>query len=400
MPLRIQPAIPGLATGGKGQTLAEAPRGGVRLGARNRREGRPCKGTKQPDPLGGAEGPRGVQETLRSLVPEGRGDPRGGLGADGHVLRLPRGALEVPENSQRGGEPARLRPAVHLGSEAVEEGRERHGPDLEAPDRGVQRFRRLNAPRLLRDVFDDVFDVERAARQRPDAIAIVYGAGKVTCRELDQDSNRLARLLRSLGAAPGIRVAFLLSKDRRACTALVAILKSGAAYMALDPRAPAPRLAAILAESAADLVLVSSGTAELARAAIDQSGLGPRRIQLDSVGESRAWDDEIDVTDLAGLSPDSVHFGVTDENLACIVYTSGSTGRPKGVMVRHRSVVDYVRWTVQHFGVTHEDRSSSHGGLHFDLSVFDVFSAFSAGASLHPVPRLCSLFPSRLVDFV
>ncbi|MGA8764214.1 MAG: AMP-binding protein, partial [Candidatus Sulfotelmatobacter sp.] len=91
---------------------------------------------------------------------------------------------------------------------------------------------------------------------------------------------------------------------------------------------------------------------------------------------------------------------LTETDLAYILYTSGSTGRPKGVMLSHQNALTFVEWCAEKFKITSDDRLSNHAPLHFDLSVFDVYNALEAGASLYMVTEDLALFPSKLAEFM
>src|SRR5262249_34710433 len=91
---------------------------------------------------------------------------------------------------------------------------------------------------------------------------------------------------------------------------------------------------------------------------------------------------------------------LTETDLAYILYTSGSTGRPKGVMLSHQNALTFIEWCAEKFKVTSDDNLSNHAPLHFDLSVFDVYNALEAGATVHLVTEDISLFPTTLASFI
>jgi len=90
----------------------------------------------------------------------------------------------------------------------------------------------------------------------------------------------------------------------------------------------------------------------------------------------------------------------TRHDPAHILFTSGSTGHPKGVVVSHSSVIHFVEWARQYFHMDASDRTSGHSPLHFDLSTFDIFGTFAAGAELYLVPPDLNLLPHKLADFI
>ncbi|WP_156617000.1 AMP-binding protein, partial [Mycobacterium sp. 852014-52144_SCH5372336] len=152
----------------------------------------------------------------------------------------------------------------------------------------------------------------------PEAVAVSFEGRSMTYRELDEASNRLAHLLVEYGAGPGQRVALLVGRSAQAVTALLAVLKTGAAYLAIDPAHPDARIEFMLAD-AAPVAAVS--TAELAH----RLGRCDRPIvDLDDV--------RLDDYPSAGLPAPDV------DDVAYLIYTSGTTGKPKGVAVTHRNV--------------------------------------------------------------
>jgi amino acid adenylation domain-containing protein len=222
---------------------------------------------------------------------------------------------------------------------------------------------RWQGPR--REVAETTVDAlfARQAARTPDAVALVVAGRERTYAEVDRDANRLAHALRATGAAPERIVGILLPRGADLVTAVLGTLKSGAAYLPLDPAHPPARLAEIV-EDAEPVAIVT--TTELA----ERLAPGPPLVVLDEGVLARSPD----TAPPPAARPDS---------LAYVLYTSGSTGKPKGVLVEHRSVVNFVRSVQELFSLTADDRVLGFAALTFDVSVFELFSAFSTGARLY-----------------
>jgi amino acid adenylation domain-containing protein len=210
-------------------------------------------------------------------------------------------------------------------------------PGMTAEDRGR---------RCLHRAFEEQVD------RTPDAIAVAVSAdgGTFTYRELDQWANRLARRLRAAGAGPGKRVALQLDRSAGLVAAILAVLKTGAAYVPIDLNYPAERVAFVLEDSGAALVV----------------GEG----DLDASGESA---DRLDLP----ADPDLP---------AYVIYTSGSTGRPKGVVVTHASVARLFTATAPWFGFGPDDVWTLFHSYAFDFSVWELWGALLHGGRLVVVP--------------
>ncbi|MFQ2879968.1 AMP-binding protein, partial [Mycobacterium sp. MS3] len=156
------------------------------------------------------------------------------------------------------------------------------------------------------------------AQRTPDAVAVTCEGRSMTYRELDEAANRLARLLAGHGAGPGRYVALLMERSIEAVVAILAVLKTGAAYLAIDPAYPQARIGFMLADAAPIAVLTATGLAD----------------------RMTGWDVAvIDVEDPAVVVQSSAALPVpAAEDVAYLIYTSGTTGVPKGVAITHHNV--------------------------------------------------------------
>lgn len=214
--------------------------------------------------------------------------------------------------------------------------------------------------------------VERQARLTPDATALVTDERRLSYSELDSAANRLAHLLRALGAGRGRRVAVLLPRGPQLITALLGVLKSGAAYLPLDPSAPGQRLAALLSD--ADPVLLLT-TAELRPA---------------SAGAVHLMEETP-----PSLPSDPLPDDVRPEDPAYCIYTSGSTGRPKGVIVPHRGPANLIR---AHLAAHPPLRTLQWTSPTFDVSVQEIFTTLASGAELVLIDDALRYDPTALAE--
>ncbi|GAA4669903.1 hypothetical protein GCM10023347_24600 [Streptomyces chumphonensis] len=219
---------------------------------------------------------------------------------------------------------------------------------------------------------------EQAART-PGATALVCGDDRLTYRELDERANRLARRLRELGAGPGERVGLCLERSTDQLTAVLGVLKSGAAYVPLDLAQPAARMADVLDDADVRVLVTHAAAADRVPPVA-----GPV-VDLDR-----------DAAEIAALEPSAPDSGAAPGDLAYVLFTSGSTGRPKGVEVTHTNVVRLVRGAETLFDVGPRDVWSMFHSYAFDVSVFETWGAFATGARLVVVDRDTARSPEAL----
>jgi amino acid adenylation domain-containing protein len=210
--------------------------------------------------------------------------------------------------------------------------------------------------------------IEAQAGRTPEAVALVFEGEELTYAELDRRANRIANHLRGLGVGPDVRVALCVERSADMVVGLLGVLKAGGAYVPLDPEYPAERLAYMLQDSGAAVLLTQERLRELL-----PEHAGPV-VCLDEDAALLAWS-----TERPGVE-------VSPEHLAYVIYTSGSTGRPKGVMVEHASLANHTAWQIAAFGVGTQDRVLQRTSISFDASVWEIWTTLSAGAQLRLLP--------------
>lgn len=242
--------------------------------------------------------------------------------------------------------------------------------------------------------------VTNHAERRPEATAVVLEGERLTYGQLEESSNRLARVLREGGCAKGDRVCLLMPKRPAAIVAILGVLKADGIYVPLDPSSPPARLAKALRSCESRWLLASGGVAQTLEELLGQ--IGPQRVgSMDDdriKGENFAA--EFSGLDLPAYSGAPLDHRATRSDPAYILFTSGSTGTPKGVVITHSNVIHFVEWANGYFGTCSSDRNSGHAPLHFDLSTYDIFGTFAAGAELHLVPPHLNLLPNKAAEFV
>lgn len=241
------------------------------------------------------------------------------------------------------------------------------------------------------------------ARRDPDAIALVGNDERLTYGELEENSTRLAKMLKEAGCKRGDRVGLLLPKSPVAVVGIVGILKADCIYVPIDLSNPVLRVAHMIASCEARCLLAGDGSRRLLDELFEEHYLGGTIpvVWMGSDGlELKASNTTFSVADCRACSPAGLDYQNTPDDAAYILFTSGSTGKPKGVVITHANVVRFVEWATQYFGMDSSDRLSGHNPFHFDLSVFDVFGTLAAGAQLHLVPKDFNLLPNKLAEFI
>ena len=223
--------------------------------------------------------------------------------------------------------------------------------------------------------------IEAQVERTPEAIALVFEDQALSYRELNGRANRLAHRLRALGVGPESLVGICVERSVEMVVALLGVLKAGGAYVPLDPAYPAERLAFMVADSNAPVLLTQR------RDAGRLSGSGRQVIYLDEAnGELPAE---------FGENPEG---GARPENLAYVIYTSGSTGKPKGVQIEHSAIANFLHSMRQILGMTAGDSLMAVTTLSFDIAALELFLPLTVGARLVVVGRDVATDGARLIE--
>jgi len=217
----------------------------------------------------------------------------------------------------------------------------------------------------------------------PEATALVFGEDALTYAELDARTNQLARYLIDLGIGPEHIVAIALPRSIEMVVALLAVLKSGAAYLPLDPDYPAARLVFMLTDSGASLLITQSGVIQEAvnthrLDASQTSNAALTVLELDNINTQFTLTslDQAPVTQTERLVP------LTPQNLAYLIYTSGSTGTPKGAGNTQSALINRLDWMQSKLQLTSVDRVLQKTPWSFDVSVWEFLLPLFNGATL------------------
>ena len=207
---------------------------------------------------------------------------------------------------------------------------------------------------------------EEQVIKTPQSIAVVFEDESLTYQQLNEQANQLAHYLKTLGVKPEVIVGICVERSVKMIVGLLAILKAGGAYVPLDPSYPQERLAYMLEDSQASVLLTEQKF-------MDYLPKHKRVVCLDK---------DINYRDIkSNISTD-----VKPENLAYVIYTSGSTGKPKGVAMSNRSLVNLLMWQIENGIANANAKTLQFSPISFDVSFQEIFSTLCAGGTLVLIP--------------
>ncbi|MBD2489578.1 Pls/PosA family non-ribosomal peptide synthetase [Aulosira sp. FACHB-615] len=238
-------------------------------------------------------------------------------------------------------------------------------------------FSHTEIPQRLHYFFENRCDID------PDAVALICDAELLTYGELDLRANKLANYLVNQGINQGDRIGILLERSINTYVTLLAILKSGAAFIPLDASFPQDRITFIAENASLNLLISTTKFSELT------AGVGCQVLMLDAVAE-----------DIAKQPKTRILLSDAQDELCYIIYTSGSTGRPKGVAVNHSNICSFISICTPIYGVKSCDRIYQGIIIAFDFSIEEIWPTFAVGATLIVGPTDHRKIGSDLADFL
>ncbi|MBD2784448.1 amino acid adenylation domain-containing protein [Xenorhabdus sp. DI] len=230
--------------------------------------------------------------------------------------------------------------------------------------------------------------VEQQVARNPTATALLYGNTQLSYMTLNQRANQLAHALVAAGIHPDDRVAICMERSLDMVIALLGILKSGAAYVPLDPEYPTDRLAYVLSDSEPVLLLTHHGLQE--KLPVTEMPVWILDNPTVQANIARQADDNLD----------AAHLGLTSRHLAYVLYTSGSTGLPKGVMVEHIGVVNLLLSMQEILHMTADDTMLAATTIGFDIAGLELYLPLFIGSRIVLAPSLAAKDPKQLAALI
>jgi amino acid adenylation domain-containing protein len=243
-----------------------------------------------------------------------------------------------------------------------------------------------------------------SAVRHPAREAVRMNGAALTYEQLERITNQLARALQSAGVRRGDRVGLYVHKSHASVIGVFGIMKAGAAYVPLDPNAPAKRLAYITRDCGIKVVVTASGKLSVLPEFFAEGSPLETIVLTDEPADPLpalpASVSLLSWSAVKGQDTGSVTTDAIDTDLAYILYTSGSTGTPKGVMISHRTIFTFINWACDEFQMKPEDRVTSHAPLHFDLSTFDLYATVKAGATMVLIGEQVAALPVQMAGLL
>jgi len=232
-----------------------------------------------------------------------------------------------------------------------------------------------------------------SAEKYPHSTAVSDSDYELSYKQLDELSNQVAKALSKLGVRKGERVAIWLHKSVRAIAVMQGTLRVGAAYVPLDPNIPGERARTIMEDCEIKALVVDSNRISKLQ---DKDYENYSLLTIDRhTSNSMSWEEV-----LKFYSSRFESLNTKGDELAYVLYTSGSTGKPKGVSISHRNAISFINWATTELQINSDDVLSNHAPFHFDLSVLDLYGAFSSGAKVCIIPQRASYDPKSLVNYL
>ncbi|UZM99189.1 AMP-binding protein [Lysinibacillus sp. MHQ-1] len=226
----------------------------------------------------------------------------------------------------------------------------------------------------------------QVAQQFADRIALSYEDGKMTYRQLNEQSNQVAHMLLANGLQKGDYVAIIMDRSKETIISLLGVLKAGGVYVPIDPSYPKERCQYLLHDTGAPFIITKNEYSDLLNDLIHNKFQSHTVLTINQME--------------SGLSKEDLPCNLHPSDLAYIIYTSGSTGKPKGVLLKHTAVINLITDNQRIYHSTEEGVFSQFISYSFDPSVTETFTAFFSGARLHMLTSIERLSIEAFADMI
>lgn len=220
-------------------------------------------------------------------------------------------------------------------------------------------------------------------------VAIDDNEGKITFKELDDFSNKIAVSIVKVLKATKKPIPVFLPKSKWSVTSFIGIFKTGNFYVPLDVKSPIERISKILGTLDSECIITNKEN----KSKLIEIGFQGNLITIEEILELNISKNDVDLL-LTNLD------SIIDLDPIYSIFTSGSTGTPKGVLISHRGVIDYLEWSIKTYDITHEDSIGNQAPFYFDISTLDIYAMIITGATLNIIPEDRFTFPIKLIEYV
>lgn len=229
--------------------------------------------------------------------------------------------------------------------------------------------------------------IVQQCKQTPDALAILFNEERITYRQLEDITNRLANFLKSKGIKAGSLVGVMTLPGPLMLIGMIGILKSGAAYVPVDPSYPAERIKYILTHAKIQILLTEKVIKKQVSELFDNANRENILVYLDNISENDLSSNQVDRDTWSLCSNSDPDYSSSPDDIMTVLYTSGSTGNPKGVVLAHRGYMNRLVWHQKMFDLKLGERVAQKTSCCFDISVWELFWPLMYGGTVCPIRK-------------